>query len=105
MAEIEVHFTEYFEGDTIVILCEGRELYTATYLTTDVRTSLACIVRVNVPTGQPVLTFEIPSKNVAERAKINVSGLKYLGVALINGNLRINPVTEEDFSREPRGYA
>jgi hypothetical protein len=105
MVEIEIHFTEYFDGETVVISSAGQELYRAGQLKTDMRTSLARIARVAVPPGRPTLTFSLPSRSITASAAIDVSGLKHVRVALVDGKLAIDPVSEEEFKREPRGFA
>ena len=40
MASIEVHFTEYFDGETVVVSGADGELLRAEGLKTDMRTSL-----------------------------------------------------------------
>src|SRR5262249_11280882 len=104
MAEVEFQFTEYFDGETVVISSAGRELHRAEQLKTDVRKSFARIVKVAVPPGQAVLTFEVPSRGISRRVSIDASQLKFVRVALRDGRLEIEPVSEDDFRREPRGF-
>ena len=105
MVEIEIQFTEYFDGETVVISSEGRELYRSGKLKTDMRTSLATIARVAVPPGRPTLAFQIPSRNITANATVDVSRLKHVRVALVDKKLEVDPISEEDFKREPRGFA
>jgi hypothetical protein len=105
MPEIEVHFSEYFDGETVAASAAGHEIFKAERLKTDMRTSLARVVHIEIPTQRTDLTFEVLGKG--ERAKIAVDApsLKFVVVSLASGRLSVEPVTVEAYKREPRGYA
>lgn len=104
MVEIEIHFTEGFNADTVNISSEGRELLRAEQLTTDPRTDLARIARVAVAPGRSTLTIQLPSGDLAATTAIDTATLKFLTIARAGGGLKVDPVTVEDYRREPRGY-
>jgi hypothetical protein len=104
MSQLEIHFTEGFSGHTAAVSVEGRELLREPKLTTDYRTSLAKIARLEAPAGPSVLTVEIPSENRKATVSIDAAKLKYLTVSRTGSGLKVEPVTIEDYQREPRGY-
>jgi hypothetical protein len=75
------------------------------YIKTDTKTGLAKVVRVQVPAGHPVLKVEVPALGASAESAVDTSNLKFVTVALRDGKLTINPVSEHDYRREPRGYA
>jgi hypothetical protein len=105
MAEIEIHFTEYFDGETVVISSANRTLSRVEHIKTDLRTGLAKIARVPVSPGRATLEFAVLPTNVRTSATVNTAQLKYVTVALVDGNLKIAAVSQDDYKSEPRGYA
>lgn len=104
MAEIELHFTEFFDGETVLVSNDSGELYRGERLKTDMRKSLAKIVRIDVPSGRSTLRFEMPAKALSMELEVDASRLHHIGVSLLNGELRVNAISREEFKREPRGY-
>jgi hypothetical protein len=105
MAEVEVHFTEYFGGETVAVSSQGRELLRAERLHTDMRTSLARVARIELPPQRIEVTFEVVSKDARAAIAIDPSELKFVVVSLKGDQLRLEAVTVSDYKREPRGYA
>jgi hypothetical protein len=105
MPEVEVHFTEYFDGDAVTISTNGRTIYAGADIKTDLRTGLARIVKVTVSEGRPALAVEVTSKNVSATATFDAADLHHLIVALSGRDLKVTPLTKSDYEREPRGYA
>jgi hypothetical protein len=105
MAEIEIHFTEYFDGETVVISCANRALSRVEHIKTDLRTGLAKIARVPVSPGRATLEFAVVASNVRASATVDTAHLKYVTVALAEGSLKVAAVSQDDHKREPRGYA
>jgi hypothetical protein len=105
MAEIEIHFTEYFAGETVVISSAGRELFRAEHLKTDLRTGLAKIARVTVSGERVVLEFAVIPSNASATVTFETAQLKYITIALSDGRLKVTAVSQGDYMREPRGYA
>lgn len=105
MADIEIHFTEYFDGETVVISGQEGELHRAQQLKTDVRKGLARIVRLSAPAKSGALDFALGGSKEKTSATIDPARLRYVTVALANGRLNVSAISQEDFKREPRGYA
>ena len=105
MAEIEIHFTEYFDGETVMISSENRELARFDHLKTDLRTGLAKIARVALSPGRATFEFTATPSNVRASATLDTTQLKYVTVALVGGSLKVAAVNQDDHKREPRGYA
>jgi hypothetical protein len=105
MAEIEVHFTEYFDGEAAIGFLDGREVFRAEELKTDLRTGLARIVRVPMSNGPLTIGVELPSRGLKGEALADASDLKFVSVALDGEELKVVAVSNQEYSREPRGYA
>lgn len=107
MHQVELHFTEQFAGETAVVTIGGRPPLAVGNLVTDYRTSLARIVRVELPEGRTQVTVEVhrggESKNMA--VAIDPAESKRVVVSLREGQLTLAPVSDAELRREPRGYA
>src|ERR1700752_2029969 len=104
MAEIEIHFTEYFDGDVVKISRGSQELHSSEPLKTDVRIGLANIVKVGVPDGRSTLTIELLSKKASTSVTIDADQVQFVRVKLSGGKLEAAAVSKADYQREPRGY-
>jgi hypothetical protein len=104
MPQLAIHFTEGFKGHSATLSIEGRELLREADLTTDLRTGLAKIARIEVPNGRSVLTVEVPAKNYRATLSIDPTPIKYVEVSLAGGGLKFVQITLAEYEREPRGY-
>lgn len=116
MAQVEVHFTEYFDGKTVAVSSAGRELLRVEGLRTDMRTNLARIVHIEVNSQSAELTFEVvaagskspsaqPQSAIARATTtVDPSKTKFLVVSFKGEQLRLVAVTAEDYKRAPRGH-
>ena len=105
MDQIELHFTRGFDGETVVVSIDGREADRVEGVTTDMRTGAARRRSIQVAGGQHRLAIEVPALSARTETVVETAGLKFVTVKLSTGKLTIDPVTEEDYRREPRGYA
>ena len=105
MPEIEIHLTELFSGETVIVSAGGLEVFRGEGIRTEFTTSLARIVKAQVPDGEQTVRVEVPEHRASAEARIDPSGLRFLVVSLPERRLRIEAVSEEDYRREPRGYA
>ena len=105
MVEIEIHLTGRFAGDTVTISADGREILREEGVTTDPRIGLAQVVHVQLPPGRAVLSVEVPTRGLKADAALDPAGLKFVTIGSTDGQLQIDPVSEDDYRREPRGYA
>jgi len=103
--KLELHFTEYFDGETIAVSNDGRQILEVEQLKTDMRTSLARIAHIDVPSQRVELTFEVVSKGIRASSTLEPAALKFVVVELADAKLELKPVSIEDYKREPRGYA
>src|SRR5262245_62091375 len=107
MHRIELHFTERFEGETVVVTIDGRPPLTLGKLVTDYRTSLARIVPVELPEGRARVTVEVHrgGENKSMAIAIDPAECKQVVVSLREDRLVLTPVSDAELRREPRGYA
>ena len=104
MRETELHFTEQFAGETVIISVDGAATFTVEKLKTNPRKSLARIVRVQLPERGVEVAVEIAGKGGRVAAMVDPAVLKWIAVGLTGGKLTLTPLTEEEYRREPRGY-
>jgi len=105
MPEIELHFTDTFKGETAIVSLDDHEVLRAEGLKTDFRTGLARRVMVNSDKDSVSLAVEVTPGGGKQTADIDAAQTKFVVVSLQKGNLRVNPISHEEFAREPRGYA
>ena len=106
MAEIEVHFTEQFDGEVVAISGGGRELFRSAPLKTDMRKGIAQIARVSVPDGKITLSFDVVASGTGiAGTTAQIAKPKFVTVTLLDRKLTATAVSEDDYRREPRGYA
>jgi hypothetical protein len=105
MSDVAVHLTRRFSGETVVISVDGKRVASVDAVKTDPRTGLARVVRVLAPDTETVLRVEVPTLGKAAEVVIDPSHLEFVTASIRDGELRVEPVTKEDYLREPRGYA
>jgi hypothetical protein len=105
MPEIELHFTDTFKGETAIISLDDREILRVDGLKSDFRTGLARRVTVKSEKDPVSLAIEVTPGAGKQTAQIDVAQTKFVVVSLQKGALRVNPVSADDYAREPRGYA
>jgi hypothetical protein len=105
MPEIELHFTDTFKGETAIVSLDNDEVLRAEGLKTDFRTGLARRVMVNSDKDPVSLAIEVMPGAGKQAADIDAAQTKFVVVSLQKGNLRLKPISREEFAREPRGYA
>ena len=105
MAEAEIHLTEYFAGETVVISAGGHEAVRVERVKTDLRKGLARIVRLSLPDVPTTLTIEVPERHAQAGVTLDPGDLKHVSVALGEGGLQVKAISKEEYRREPRGYA
>ncbi len=104
MTEIELQFTEFFQGETVIVSIDGREIAREARLKTDMRTGLARIARLKAPAEALNLTLAIPSGSSVTVA-VQPAQVKHVRIACANGTLKAEVCTHDSYRREPRGFA
>jgi hypothetical protein len=105
MPEIELHFTDTFKGETAIVSLDDHEVFRAEGLKTDFRIGLARRVMVNSDKDPVSLAVEVTPGAGKQTADVDAAHTKFVVVSLKKGQLRVNPISLEEFAREPRGYA
>jgi hypothetical protein len=105
MGELDLHFTDTFNGQTATVWLDDKEVLRAEGLKTDFRVGLARIVKVKSAKDSVTLSVEVSSIDGRKSEHLKLSELKYVVVSLVKGELRLKPISHEDFAREPRGDA
>jgi hypothetical protein len=74
MQILHVVLEDGFEGDTVVIRADGRELFREDEVTTRTQISHAGDAEVEVPEGLVTLEVEVPTQGVSDRVEVDAAG-------------------------------
>jgi hypothetical protein len=85
MPPLQIDFEDGFDGDTVVVRVEGRELWRQDGVTTNVAISLAAIAQVEVPESAHV-EVEIPTRSLSTTTRIETP---YLEVEVVNDGITV----------------
>lgn len=97
--EIAVDLQDGFVDDTVVISAEGHELFRDQHVSTRFQIGRAKSVRVAVPDGRPILTIDVPTRNVSTTVSIDTAHPVYVGISLsTQGKLEVK------VQAQPFGY-
>lgn len=101
---LEVHFTETFQGETVILrLAEGEAVEVAD-LHTDPRSSLARRVTLPSPSGATTLSADLKG-GLSASVRVEPMAIQFVAAELQSGTLILTPVTKVAFAAEPRGFA
>ena len=87
MPLLQIDFEDGFDGDTVVVRAEGRELWRQEGVTTNAAISLAGIAHVEIPESAEV-EVEIATRSLSATTQIDTP---YLEVEIVDGDLAVTP--------------
>ena len=99
MADLRIALQDGFEGDTVVVTVNGKEVFKQEDIKTKRQIGKAASFEVKVEEGSANVQVSLPLKNLSETIVCKVSGEAYLGVSLVEGKI------EHKVSSEPFRYA
>lgn len=97
MQTLHLVLEDGFEGDTVVIRADGRELFREDDVTTRTQISHAGDAQVEVPEGLVTLEVEVPTQGVSDRVEVDAAATPVVGLSLREG--RITPAFPEHAGR------
>ena len=99
MAVLEIHLQEGFEADEVVVLLDGREVFSGEAVTSQALLGLAETVTLETDTEGHEVTVELPRRGLSGHASVPASERCYVGAS------RQGEQLEMTVSAEPFGYA
>ena len=99
MAVLEIHLQEGFDGDEVVVLLDGREVFSGESVTSNALLGLAETITLETDTEGHEVTVELPRHGLSGHASVPASERCYVGASRSAGQL------EMTVSAEPFGYA
>lgn len=82
MPTLHVDFREGFDGDTVVVEADGRELSRKSGVRTNYSTGLADRVTAEVPAGEVRIEVTLPERGLSSGVTLTVSGPATLAFSL-----------------------
>ena len=99
MTAFRIALQDGFEGDTVVVKVNGKEVFKQENVKTKRQIGKAASVEVEVEEGSANVEISLPLKNLSETIAVKVSGEVYLGVSVVENKV------EHKVSSEPFRYA
>lgn len=99
MADLRIALQDGFEGDTVVVKVNGKEVFKQENIKTKRQIGKAASFEVKVEQGSANVEVSLPLKNLSEKIAVKVSGEVHLGISLAEGKI------EHRVSSEPFHYA
>lgn len=89
MSTLAIDLQEGFERDTVIVRIDGEERFNQQGVTTSPLLGLADdSLRAQVAHGPVIIELEVVTQNARERVELDVSDDTYIGVSIINGQIR-----------------
>ena len=99
MTAIRIALQDGFDGDTVVVKVNGKEVFKQENVNTKRQIGKAASFEVEVAEGSANVEVSLPLKNLSETIACKVSGEVYLGVSVAEDKI------EHRVSSEPFRYA
>jgi len=87
MAPLQIDFEDGFDGDTVVVSADGRELWRQDDVTTNLSASIAAVAKVDVPEGAR-LEVHVPTRDLSAASSVDAP---YLEVEVSGDRLVLRP--------------
>jgi hypothetical protein len=95
---LHIALQEGFTKDTVLIRCDGQEIYRKAGVSTRTQTGYADSVELDMHANSLKVTIELPQKQLSKTIDIAISAPTYLGLSVTAGQIT------HRISREPFGY-
>lgn len=99
MPTIRIALQDGFEGDTVVIKVNGKEVFNQESVKTKRQIGKAAAFEFEVDEGPTSVEVSLPLRNLSETIALKVSGEVYLGISVIENRI------EHRVSSDPFRYA
>ena len=99
MADLRIALQDGFDGDTVVVKVNGKEVFKQQHIKTKRQIGKAASFEVEVEGGSAKVEVSLPLKNLSEIISVKVSGEAYLGISVVEDKI------EHRVSSEPFRYA
>jgi len=99
MTAIRIALQDGFEGDTVVVKVNGKEVFKQENIKTKRQIGKAASFEVQIEGGSANVEVSLPLKNLSETIAVKISGEAYLGVSVVEDKI------QHRVSSEPFRYA
>ena len=99
MAIVEIHLQEGFQDDEVVVLMDGREVFSGPSVTSQALLGLAETISLETDTEGHEITVELPRLGISGNTSVPASERSYVGVTKMDDHLELI------VTGEPFGYA
>ena len=99
MTPVRIALQDGFEGDTVAIRVNGREVFKQENVKTKHQIGKAASFEVSIEEGTANVQVDLPLKNISETIAFKVSDKTYLGISVEEDKI------EHTVSSEPFRYA
>ena len=89
MAIVEIHLQDGFEGDEVVVLMDGREVFSSESVTSQALLGLAETITLEADTAGHEVTVELPRRGVSGNTSVPASERSYVGVTRQGDSLEL----------------
>ena len=87
-ALLVIHLENGFHGDTVHLRVRGQTILDREDVSTNYSVGLAAVVETEVAKGPVAIELAVPTQDLADRTTWDVVGTLYLGVSIIDGEIR-----------------
>jgi hypothetical protein len=98
MPLLHLAFQEGFDGDTVVVRVDGKEIFRNDNVKTRLQIGYADSFEGNFNEGPVTIDILLPIKNISETVPLQLTATKYLGISIQQGRINCR------ISDQPFGY-
>jgi hypothetical protein len=98
MPLLHIAFREGFDGDTVVVRIDGKEMFRKDNMNTRSQIGYAGSFETNSHEGPVTIDILLPSKNLSETVQLPITAATYVGVSIEKGKITYR------ISDQPFGY-
>ena len=94
---LKIDLQDGFEGDTVVIEINSKELYHNEGVKTELTLGYADSIEADVPKGQCTVEVNLPEKGISESIHLEIIAPVYLGLSVLEGKI-VNRLSDTFFA-------
>jgi hypothetical protein len=96
MHTLRVDLQEGFDGDTVAVRLNGRELFHKSGVRTRLQIGLAQLVETEIPEGDAIVEVTLEERRLEVKIPLKVAAATYVGIS-VTGDGLIHQVSAEPF--------
>jgi hypothetical protein len=87
MPLLHIAFQEGFEGDTVLVRIDGKEIFRKDDVKTRPQIGYATSFEINSHEGPVTIDIHLPGKSISERVPLQLVGATFVGVSIRQGKI------------------